>query len=485
MSLRGRLVVGLLLVSATGLVLLGAITYAEQRSFLLDRIDDQLGDASAALGHQFAGDGDRGPIGARGGGFQPGRGPLGADPDGDAGRPDQFLPPGTYGQLRDASGHTVEHVVLNYGRDDQPRPDLSGQLPEGEPVTVASVGGSGLQYRALASAEAIGGGSIIAAVPLTDVDRTLDRLRLVEAIVVATVLLVLGVLGWFTVRVGLRPLERIGRTAGEIAGGDLERRVEPADERTEVGRLGLALNAMLERLEGAFAEREATEERLRTFISDASHELRTPLASIRGYAELYRMGAAASEEDTRKALSRIEEEAARMGVLVGDLLALARLDETREPDRAPVDLDQLAKDAVADAGVVDRSRRIDLQISGQGQVVGDESQLRQVLSNLMHNALIHTPPGSAIDASVGSTPGEVTFEVRDHGPGIPGEDPNAVFERFWRAEDGRGRGPGGSGLGLAIVAAIVDAHGGRVSGHNEEGGGAVFTVVLPRLVTDS
>jgi two-component system OmpR family sensor kinase len=292
---------------------------------------------------------------------------------------------------------------------------------------------------------------------------------------------VLGVVAWAVVRVGLLPLDRIGHTAGAIAGGDLSHRVEGADPRTEVGRLGIAFNAMLDRLEEAFARRKASEDRLRTFIADASHELRTPLASIRGYAELFRMGAARDPADTEKAMRRIEDEAARMGVLVEDLLTLARLDEVADVPYAEVDVASLARDAVDDARATAPDRDIELVSNGAAAgVLGDAHALRQVLGNLLRNALVHTPSGTPIEVGVSTVPEAVRLEVRDHGAGLPTEDPNELFERFWRAEAGRERGRGGAGLGLAIVAGIVDKHGGRVSASNADGGGASFVVTLPR-----
>ena len=317
------------------------------------------------------------------------------------------------------------------------------------------------------------------AVPLGSVNQTLDRLLVVEAIVIGGALAVLLALGALFVRVGLRPLERFGHTADAVAGGDLSHRVSPATPRTEVGRLGIALNAMLDRLEGAFAEREAGEERLRRFIADASHELRTPLASIRGYAEVFRMGAASDPDDTAKAMRRIEEEAARMGVLVEDLLALARLDEHRATAREEVDLARLAADAVDDARATAPDRSIELAADAPAVVLGDSGQLRQVLANLVRNALVHTPHGTRVSVEAERTGDRVRLAVRDRGPGLPGDDPAALFERFWRAEGGRERGRAGSGLGLAIVAAIVTAHDGTVRAENAEGGGARFVIELP------
>ena len=264
-----------------------------------------------------------------------------------------------------------------------------------------------------------------------------------------------------------------------------------AEPRTEVGRLGLSLNAMLARLEEAFAERRASEERLRRFLADASHELRTPLASIRGYAELFRIGAASAPADVEKAMTRIEDESARMGVLVEDLLALARLDEVREQVREPVDLAALAGDAVDDARAVAPEREIALHGCGEDDAVvvdGDPGQLRQVLSNLMRNALVHTPAGTPIEVSLRAVDGDATLAVRDHGPGLPTDDPSELFDRFWRGDGParpHDRGRAGAGLGLAIVAGVVAAHGGRAAAADADGGGARFEVVLPLRAPES
>ncbi len=319
----------------------------------------------------------------------------------------------------------------------------------------------------------------VVALPLDATNQALERLLIVEGIVIVGALTLIGGFALVVVRVGLLPLDRMGHTAAAIAGGDLSHRVETTDQRTEVGRLGTALNRMLDRLEDAFAAREASQERLRRFIADASHELRTPLVSIRGYAELFRMGAAREPEDIAKAMRRIEDEAARMGVLVEDLLTLARLDEVREAPHGRVDLSVLARDAVDDARATAPEREITLR-AAPITVTGDADQLRQVLANLLRNALVHTPAGTPIEVSVTSDDeGVVRLAVRDHGPGLPTDDSDALFERFWRAEGGRERGKDGAGLGLAIVAGIVDGHRGTVSASNAPGGGAAFEVRLP------
>lgn len=468
-SLRARLVVVLLALSAVGLVVLGAVTYLEQRSFLLDRVDQQLRAATPPVSAAL----DGAP-------------PPGEREDHEEereereGGPGFGLPAGTYGERRAAGGAVVATtVVAGYEGDSADRPRLPRDLPAGRIVSVG--GGDGRDYRVLALADPDTGATDVVALPLGDVHETLERLLAVEAVVIAAVLLVLGLLARSVVRVGLLPLERMGRTADAIAGGDLSHRVEPADRRSEVGRLGLALNAMLARLERAFAAQQASEERLRRFLADASHELRTPLASIRGYAELFRMGAAREPDEAERSMRRIEQEAARMGVLVDDLLALARLEQPRQPERAPVDLAALARDAVADARAAAPGRTIGLDAPAPAMVEGDAHQLAQVLANLLANALAHTPGGTPVEVSATGGPGSARLTVRDHGPGLPPGEPSALFERFWRAEGGRTRGRAGAGLGLAIVAEIAARHGGRVEAANAPGGGASFTVTLPLL----
>jgi two-component system OmpR family sensor kinase len=471
-SLRARLLAILLVLTAIGLVTAGAITYAEQRSFLYDRVDRQVRSSQVAVERALGGQG----FARRPAGGPPGLGagvPPGARPNQDFGPP-----PGTYGEVRDADGVVKDSITLGFGDQATATPDLPDDLPIGPLFTVGATGDDGPRYRAQATQQA-NGNVFVVAIPLADEDQALSRLLLVEGIVIAAVLLALAVIGWIVVRVGLRPLDRMGHTANRIAGGDLAARVDTTDPRTEVGRLGNALNAMLERLEAAFAQRQASEDRLRQFLADASHELRTPLASIRGYAELYRMGALRDDAETERAMRRVEDEAARMGVLVEDLLTLARLDEVAEAPHVELDLARLASDAVDDARATAPDRAIELHADGRAPVCGDAHQLRQVLANLLRNALVHTPEGTPIAVSVSLRRDVVELVVRDHGPGLPAGEADALFERFWRSEGGRERGRAGAGLGLAIVAAIVAAHEGRVSAADAPGGGAAFTVAIP------
>jgi two-component system OmpR family sensor kinase len=314
------------------------------------------------------------------------------------------------------------------------------------------------------------------------------------------------------IRASLSSLREIEHTAGAIAAGDLTRRVPEFEggndePRTEVGRLAQALNSMLGQIEAAFTARAASErsaqqaavaaqiaegrakrseERMRQFVADASHELRTPLTTIRGFAELYRQGAVRSPDEVEKLVRRIEGEAARMGLLVEDLLLLARLDQERPLVPVPLELRVIANDAVTAARVVDPNRVIELEIpEGTGPLVvsGDEARLRQVVDNLMRNALTHTPAGTPVWLRLRAEEHTVIIEVADAGPGLAPEHAERVFERFYRADAARTRRDGnqrsGTGLGLAIVAALVAAHGGTVEVDSTPGGGATFRVRLP------
>jgi two-component system OmpR family sensor kinase len=481
MSLRARLLVGMVVLVAAGLAAAAVVTYEEQRSFLLDRVDQQVESALGPLSFQLR------PSGPNAAGSNPGptrrfpvRPPFARRPGGLGVA--SALPPGTFGEILGSGGTVIRRRTFSYGERTGPAPTIPAKPPisrQGSALRVFTVGSSsGARYRAAAFSDS--GETAVIAVPLREVDQTLHRLVIVQALVAGGVILALVVLGWLVIQVGLRPLQRIGRVASEIAGGDLSRRVTPADGRTEVGRLGRSLNEMLVRIESAFEDRRRSEDRLRRFLADASHELRTPLASIRGYAELFRMGAATDPVTLARAMARIEAEAARMGVLVEDLLLLAQLDQAPEPRRIPVVLRELAEHAVDDTRVIAPDREVGLQVRADASVLGDPDQLRQLLGNLTRNAVIHTPEGSPIELTLDHRDGRAVLEVRDHGPGLPDEaQAEQLFERFWRSHSGRRRGPGGAGLGLAIARAMAMAHGGDVRAQNAEGGGARFIVELP------
>lgn len=477
-SLRARVLASVLVLSAAGLLALALVTYTEQRSFLEGRVDQEVRGAGPSVSRALDNEGFAPPDDTN-------DNPASAPPGSHHGQGHPSgpinLPPGTYGERREASGHVVGNLDFNYNSESHPpAPTLPTHIPLNRLITVSSVGSTGLSYRVYATRDPEDSDLTVVAVPLTEVKQTLSRLLLVEGLVIIGVLFALAVSASFVVRLGLRPLDRMEVTAGEIAAGELSRRVSPATSKTEVGRLGLALNAMLDRLEQAFTERTASEERLRRFLADASHELRTPLASIRGYAELFRMGATDDRESTEMAMRRIEEESKRMGVLVEDLLTLARLDEAPQLKREPVDVAVLADDAVEDARAIAPDRAIELHGIGPALVTGDQHQLRQVLANLTRNALVHTPAGTPIDVSFEQDDQTVTVTVRDHGPGLPQTGDDSLFDRFWRAEPGRERGKAGAGLGLAIAHTAVSAHSGQISATNAPNGGAVFSVRLPK-----
>jgi two-component system OmpR family sensor kinase len=399
--------------------------------------------------------------------------------------------------------HTV--VDLSGPSDEDDVPDLAREPAlgtSGRPDTVASIDGR-TEWRVMAG-EAPGGYTVVIGTDLERDQAAISHLVAIEAIVGLIVLTVLGAAGYLLVRNSLRPLTEVERTARAIAGGDLSQRVPTGDDRTEVGRLSTALNGMLSRIESAFTAQAASEEqargsetRMRRFIADASHELRTPLTSIRGFAELYRQGAVSTDEDLARLMKRIEAEGARMGLLVEDLLLLARLDQQRPLTFAPVDLAGIAGDAVHDAKAVQPERPIvlhlDESLTDVPVVRGDEARLRQVVSNLVTNALTHTPPDARVTVTVGAAPEDpsvLVLRVADNGPGMDPADAGRAFERFYRADASRTRGtgddsggdssPGGTGLGLAIVSSLVAAHGGSVELETAPGCGATFTVRLPR-----
>jgi len=354
------------------------------------------------------------------------------------------------------------------------------------PTTLASVNGSDIQWRAVS----VRGphGLITVAIDLSDVQHTVRSLVWLQFGIGVAVLIVVGIAGFAVVHRSLRPLTEVEQTAAAIAAGQLDRRVPERDPRTEVGRLSLALNGMLTQIQQAVASSESSaekargsEDRMRRFITDASHELRTPLTTIRGFAELYRQGAA---RDVAMLLSRIESEASRMGLLVDDLLLLARLDVQRPLEYLRVDLLALVSDAVHDAQAIDPKRTITMEVldgPGTPEVLGDEPRLRQVLSNLAVNALQHTPSSADVVIRVGTDGDDAVLEVADWGPGMSQQDASRVFERFYRTDSSRARASGGTGLGLSIVSSLVHAHGGVVTVTTALGEGCCFRVTLPRV----
>jgi len=358
------------------------------------------------------------------------------------------------------------------------------RVQHGTIFTVGSTDGE-MRWRVVPGQLRDGSATFTVAVPLRGVDTTVQRMLSFAILIGLAVIASCALLGWYGVRRAFRPLTQIEDTAAAIAAGDLSRRIPEPAAQDEVASLSRSLNAMLAQIEQSFAVREASEERMRQFVADASHELRTPLAAVRGYAELYRQGAVTSPEDVASTMRRIEDESIRMGGLVEDLLLLTRLDRQRPLERGPVDLTVLAADAVQDVRALDPGRQVRLVgLSGSLEpttIEGDEAKLRQVVTNLVGNAVNHTPAGTGIEIAVGSVePGRARLEVRDHGEGVDPVKARKVFERFYRADPSRVRGNGGgNGLGLAIVAAIVGAHHGQVGVAATPGGGATFVIDLP------
>jgi len=474
MSLRTRLLAGVLVMTAVGLLAAGGGTYLALRSFLLGRVDQQVMATRASVG--------RGLRRSRTSTI-------------DTTTLDRLAPPVAFVEVRSSAGQVLAVHYPSSLSGSAPAPRLPAMLhlprtghvrvPSREPALqfdAAAVRGTG-RYRVLASSLPKAGGVLIVAVSLDDVNATLHRLLDVELLIAAVLLAALTVVTFSLLRRGLRPLERISEIAGGIAQGDLDVRLSPADGGSEIGRLGLALNGMLERLEDAFTRRDRSEAQLRRFVSSASHELRTPLTSIRGYAALLRRGAGQHPEDLERSISRIESEATRMAGLIDDLLLLARLDEERPFARSSIDLASVARDAVDDARAREPGRPITVEAGSPVMLSGDEPRVRQIVANLLENAQVHTRAGTPIRVEVGVRDGDAVLAVIDSGPGIDPDQAPHIFERFYR-----GTPPGsgdaaprteGSGLGLAIVKTIAEAHGGTATVSSRPGEGTRFEIVLP------
>ena len=461
--LRARLIAVVVLLLAAALAASGLIVNILLSKYLLERTDDELrtyGGIAAEVAY--------GTYGAQT--IQPNFTVR------------LYLPDGTHGiTLADAATEADAEPVM---------PQLSMTNPAvvySRPFTVPSVGADDLEWRVVAGVNQSRDAVYAVAVPLRQMHDTQRNVLGYEGLIGLGVLGASVAIGWFAVRRAFRPLTRIEDTAAAIAAGDLSQRVPERQSSDEVASLSRSLNAMLSQIEQSFAVREASEQRMRQFVADASHELRTPLATVRGYAELYRQGAVSEQEHVAGAFARIESEAARMGGLVEDLLVLARLDGERPLAVEDVDLAVLAGDATQDARVLAPERHVRLvglgAPLGPVHVTGDEQRLRQVVSNLVTNALNHTPAGTSVEIAVGHRDAMACIEVRDHGQGIDPAKARQVFERFYRADPSRSRstgGGGGSGLGLAIVAAIVSAHHGRVGVVQTPGGGATFVLEIPQ-----
>jgi two-component system OmpR family sensor kinase len=446
LSLRARLVLGVVALALAGFAAADAATYSALRSYLVSQADSSLEHARAAV---------------------------------EAVRDRRALAdavPGYYLEVRRPDGSVLfSRIAASYTGDDAPSPPRWPSATHGS-FTVPSHT-EDYRYRVHAWQEERSGDVFLLALSLHDADETLHHLLVVEILVTGIALVALALLSLVVVHLGLRPLAAIGRTAAAIAGGDLGRRVEREDERTEIGRLGRSLNAMLEQIEEGYRAKTESERKLRRFVADASHELRTPLSAVRAYAELFERGASTRPADLERSMRGIERESERMSRLVDDLLLLARLDEGLPLRQDTVRLDAVAAEAVEAARAVDRSRPVELAAEPV-EVTGDGDRLRQAIDNLLANARAHTPAGTRVYVSVAEDAGSVVLRVSDEGPGLAAGDAAHVFERFWRADVSRARASGGVGLGLAIVSGIARAHGGAATAEPSTVG-ATFALTLP------
>ncbi len=448
MTLKARLLWAMGLVAALLLVSSFVVTRTTN-DYLVDQLDRQLERVA-------------GPVGASNPGLPPdmplprsGTGPVAADDE----RSFSTLFAGTFDGTALVTRLTPDGAAASSAVPRLSRDAAESLADTGRVVTVGSdVGGT--SYRVMVRTDR-GGALTVFGVQMNDVDAAIDRLVLVQGVASAAVLVVLALVTWWVLRLGVRPIRRMTTAATAVAAGDLSRRIPDAPAGTEAAELGDALNTMLERIETAFTERAASQDRLRQFVADASHELRTPVTTIRGYAELYRVGGLADPAQLDAAMQRTEAEAVRMGRLVEDLLELARLDQGRELQRVPVRVDRVVAAVVADAAVVHPDRPVTIQVA-PAEVDGVPDQLHQVIANLVTNAVVHTPAGTPIRVGVESDGVQVRLWVADDGPGMSPEVAARAFERFYRADPSRSRRSGGSGLGLAIVASIVAGHHGTV-----------------------
>jgi two-component system OmpR family sensor kinase len=466
-SLRNRLTIGVLVLSAIGFIGAGVGAQALLKDYLINQVDDQLLSVVNGTADRLdqAGiardDDDRGPQAAR------------------ATTPLNRVPTSISVTVLDPFGNLVGGIGgdLNSNQvTDYVMGLLPGQVAAfgSKPFTIEA---PGADFRVATTVLPSSLGSVIVAQSLSDFDKTTRQIGIVFLIIGALVLLFIAFASRQVIKLSMKPLEKIEATAEKIAAGDLSARLENFEPDTEVGRLSTSLNQMLSRIEESFAARTESESKLRRFVADASHELRTPLTSIRGFAELHRQGAVPEGEKTKELISRIEKESMRMGSLVEDLLMLARIDQSREIVMADVDLSTLIKEAVTSAQVAGPEHPITSDIAHDVHTQGDSDKIYQVVTNLLANARAHTPAGTAIHVATYSADDGTYVTVADKGPGLTAEDQQHIFERFYRVDTSRQRSSSdGSGLGLSIVDEVMKAHGGSVSVSSEPGNGATFTL---------
>ena len=467
-SLRNRLILASVVLASFAIIASDFAANAALRTYLISQVDDQLINISNTSLNRL----DRAGIA-----------PLEAD---DKNSPFKILEPlrgvptATSITLLDIDGNLIGQVGGELGGKNFAvtgmKIDEVSQY-KNRPFTIEGKDGQP-DIRALAQMLPTGMGSVIVADSLEKVDKTLSQLRFLFLILGLIALITIAMAARWIIALGLKPLEAVEDTAEAIAAGDLSARLPAAKPDTEVGRLTTSLNTMLARIEESFTARVESENKLRRFVADASHELRTPLTAIRGFAELHRQGAVVGEEKTKELINRIEKESVRMSSLVEDLLLLARLDQSRELAKEPVDVNTLITEAVASARAAGPNHPIAIKLeASEIFVLGDSQRIHQVIANLLANARAHTPNGTEISITAMQGVSETTIAVSDKGPGLSRADQDRIFERFYRADPSRVRNSGeGSGLGLSIVDAVMKAHGGYVSVKSEVGQGATFTL---------
>ena len=468
-SLRNRLTVGVLVLSAIGFIGAGVGSQALLRNYLIHQVDEQLlsvvgGTATRLDQAGIAQDEKDDPATAT---------------TTRAATPLNRVPTTISVTVLDPFGNLVGGIGGDLNSN-QITEYVKGLLP-GQVAAFGSkpftLDAPGADFRVATTVLPSSLGSVIVAQSLSEFDKTTHQIGVVFLLIGGLVLLFIAFASRQVIKLSMRPLEKIEVTAEKIAAGDLSARLENFEPNTEVGRLSTSLNTMLSRIEESFSARTKSEEKLRRFVADASHELRTPLTSIRGFAELHRQGAVPDGEKTRELIARIEKESMRMGYLVEDLLMLARMDQSRELVIADVDLSNLVKEAVSSALAAGPEHPISLDIAHDVRTQGDADKIYQVVTNLLANARAHTPVGTAIHVATYSTEDGSYITVADEGPGLSPEDQTHIFERFYRVDSSRQRSSSdGSGLGLSIVDEVMKAHNGTVSVASEPGNGATFTL---------
>ena len=468
-SLRNRLILAAVFLASLAIIASDFAANTALRSYLISQVDNQLFSISSGSLERL----DRAGIAPQSE-FEESRSPFRVL------QPIRGVPTSTSLTLLDREGNLIGQVGgelagQNFGVTGLKVSQV--ERYENKPFTIEGEGRNP-DVRALALVLPTGMGSVIAANSLEEVDKTLSQLRFLFFFLGLIAILLTALVSRWIIAISLRPLDKVEETAEAIAAGDLSARLPAAKPDTEVGRLTTSLNMMLSRIEQSFSVKVESENKLRRFVADASHELRTPLTAIRGFAELHRQGAVSGEEKTKELISRIEGESIRMSSLVEDLLLLARLDQARELDFEPVDLNTLIVEVVASAKAAGPDHPIELNLPQEELfVLGDSRRIHQVVANLLANARTHTPLGTKINVTARQTLAEVIIEVADNGPGLSKSDQERIFERFFRADPARVRNSGeGSGLGLSIVDAVMKAHGGYVSVKSELDKGATFTL---------